>query len=148
MKKESYYQQILSFANQNQACHLATTEGDQPRVRGMYMWFADETGFYFHTASTKKLVLQLKQNPKVEAAFIHLTDDPSQMRAMRVNGLVEFLEDKALEQRLLQERPWLREFEKGDNGSSVVIFRITNGEAFLWDMSKNLQEREIKKQPV
>ena len=32
----------LSFANQNQACWLATSQDDQPHVRGLLMWFADQ----------------------------------------------------------------------------------------------------------
>ena len=36
------FKDALSFANQNQACWLATSQDDQPHVRGLLMWFADQ----------------------------------------------------------------------------------------------------------
>ena len=145
MEQNNYYHRVLSFANQNPACHLATVDNDQPRVRGLLMWYADETGFYFHTASTKRLHNQLKQNPKVEVAYLKQTDNPAEMEAMRVNGIAEFITDKEFEDRLLKERPWLREFEKISPDSKPVIFRICNGEAFIWNMRSNLQEDKIER---
>jgi uncharacterized pyridoxamine 5'-phosphate oxidase family protein len=41
------YQDCIKFANENPVCYIATMDGDQPRVRGFLMWFADEKGFYF-----------------------------------------------------------------------------------------------------
>lgn len=145
MEHSSNYHKILSFANQNPACHLATTEGDQPRVRGLLMWYADESGFYFHTASTKRLPKQLKANPKVEIAFLKPTDNPAEMAAMRLNGIAQIIEDKALEERLMQERPWLKDFEKISPESTPVIFKVSNGEAFIWNMAVNLQEDKIER---
>ena len=63
--------QIREFSNQNSVAWLATTEDDQPHVRGMWMWYADETGFYFHTGTQKRLSRQLADNPKVEIAFFN-----------------------------------------------------------------------------
>ncbi len=54
----------INFANQNPSSYIATTDGDQPRVRGMLMWFADKTGFYYNTGATKDLYRQLQANPK------------------------------------------------------------------------------------
>ena len=137
--------QILSFANQNPACHFATLENDQPRVRGLLMWFADETGFYFHTASTKRLPKQLQNNPKVEVAFIKQTENPAEMAAMRVTGIAETITDKLLEERLFSERPWLNDFDAVAPDSKVVIFKVCNGEAHIWNMAVNLQEDKIEK---
>ena len=145
MEQTSKFHQILSFANQNPACHLASVDNDQPRVRGLLMWYADESGFYFHTASTKRLPKQIQLNPKVEVAFLKPSENPVEMEAMRLNGIAEILEDKSLEERLLTERPWLREFEKISPESRPVIFKISNGEAYIWNMSVNLQEDKIEK---
>jgi pyridoxamine 5'-phosphate oxidase len=40
-------QDAIRFANENPVCFLATVEKDQPRVRALAFWYADETGFYF-----------------------------------------------------------------------------------------------------
>ena len=145
MEQDNYYHRILSLANENPACHLATTEGEQPRVRGLLMWYADESGFYFHTASSKRLPNQLKKNPKVEVAFLKSTENPAEMEALRINGTAEILNDKDLEERLLIERPWLKEFETNSSNIKPVIFRIINGEAYIWNMASNLQEDAIER---
>jgi len=62
-------EEIKEFANQNPSAWVSTAEGDQPHVRAMAMWYADETGFYFHTGSQKRLYNQLRNNPKVEIGF-------------------------------------------------------------------------------
>ncbi len=51
--------ECIRFANENPVCYLATTEGDQPRVRVLAFWYADRTGFYFQTGSSKELAGQL-----------------------------------------------------------------------------------------
>jgi pyridoxamine 5'-phosphate oxidase len=33
----------IRFTNENPICYLATAENDQPRVRVLGFWFADET---------------------------------------------------------------------------------------------------------
>ena len=136
--------EVLLFANQNPTCWLATNEGDQPRVRGMLMWFADETGFYFHTGTVKRLYQQIQQYPKIEAAFIRNANDPINFEMLRVAGVVEILEDKELEKRLLEERPWLNDnIENANSDTKLGIFRITNGSANIWNMSYNLKERDM-----
>lgn len=43
----------IKFANETPVCYLATVEGDQPRVRALGFWFADESGFYFQIGAMK-----------------------------------------------------------------------------------------------
>ncbi len=133
---------ILLFANQNPSSWLATCEETQPRVRGMLMWFADETGFYYHTAEAKSLSSQIRKNPKVEAAFIRNADKP-EFEMLRVTGLVEIVKDEELEKRLKQERAWLwGNVQQAKVDTEVVIFRIANGSAYIWNMSWNVKEAE------
>ena len=81
---------ILAFLNANPGCHLATVEGDQPRVRGMFMYRADEHGIIFHTGAFKSLYSQLRGNKKVE---ICLNSPDTQVR---IAGAVEVLYDAPL----------------------------------------------------
>lgn len=62
-------EEILDFIKSNPACHLATVDGDQPRVRGMLMYRADENGILFHTGNFKDLYKNLQNNPNVELCF-------------------------------------------------------------------------------
>ena len=61
--------EIFQFLNSNLVFHLATVEGGQPRVRGMWLYRADENGLIFHTGKDKDLHRQLTANPNVEMSF-------------------------------------------------------------------------------
>lgn len=135
-------QDSIRFANENPVTYIATIEGDQPRVRAFAMWFADKTGFYYHTGSTKAVCLQLKKNPKVELCFYRPDEAAGTM--MRVTGKVEFVEDKSLMERLFRDRPWMNDVVKGMSGEAkVAIFRVAHGEAYFWTMADNMKERSV-----
>ena len=135
------FKEALEFANQNQVCWLATSENNQPHVRGMMMWFADETGFYYHTGSTKSLSEQLKANPKVEIAYFNNAKTQPESRMMRLTGKAEILNNPELEKRLLQERPWLNMIKQSNPESELVIFRIVSGEIYFWNIMVNTREK-------
>jgi len=46
-------EQIFEVMNGNLGFHLATVENGEPRVRGMMLYKADETGIVFHTGDFK-----------------------------------------------------------------------------------------------
>ena len=53
-------QDCIKFTNENPICSLATVDNDQPRVRMLGFWFADETGFYFRQVQLKNFPINLK----------------------------------------------------------------------------------------
>ena len=126
------------FANANKTAYLATCEGDQPRVRALGMWFADETGFYFQAQSVKAMIKQLEKNPKVEASF---TDGK---QTMRVAGTVRFITDRAMRERCIKERPFVKNFgiEDADN-PLLSVFQIYTGEAFFWTFADSMKEASL-----
>jgi len=134
--------EIIAFANSNPVTWLATVDGDQPHVRAMAMWFADTSGFYYHTGTQKRLSVQLKKSPRVELGFIS-PGDMSQMQMVRVTGKIEMVGDAALEKRLYEERPWLNDIKAAWPDEKIFIFRIAHGEARYWDMSRNCREKSI-----
>jgi pyridoxamine 5'-phosphate oxidase len=135
-------QDALSFANNNQVCWLATSVDGQPHVRGVMMWFADETGFYFHTGTVKSLSDQLQANPRVEVAFYNPGQGPGDGRMVRVTGAIERLHDADLEARLVRERAWLKDMVAAQAAGTLFLFRIPHGEIRDWTMATNLHERE------
>lgn len=60
--------ECIRFANENPVAWVATTYGDQPRVRPLQMWFADATGFYFQTWTIKDICREIKMNPESSSA--------------------------------------------------------------------------------
>jgi pyridoxamine 5'-phosphate oxidase len=63
------FSDCLRFATGDPVTYIATADGDQPRVRAFAMWFCDNSGFYYHTGTSKRTCGQLKKNPKVELCF-------------------------------------------------------------------------------
>ena len=134
---------VVDFANRNPVCAFATVEGDQPRVRYFLMWYADEDGFYFHTGTAKHVYRQLRANPKVELCFYNfLPAEAGGGTMLRVTGEVEFLDDAALRDCLLEQRPFLKAL--GDDPAEyLAILRVGRGEAWFWTMADNLREDAI-----
>ena len=61
-------QKVAAFLSKANVFYLATTDGDQPKVRA-FSWFAyqeDEDRVVFSTGSFKNAYQQLLANPKVE----------------------------------------------------------------------------------
>jgi len=125
--------EILAFINANPACYLATLEDNQPRVRGMFMYKADEKGIVFHTGAFKSLYFQLRGNTKVEICF----NSPD--KQMRVEGVAEILNDTNLQKEILEARPWLKPLMGQKGEDALVVFRITGCKVAVWTMETNLE---------
>jgi pyridoxamine 5'-phosphate oxidase len=134
------FQDCIDFANDIHTCFVATADGDQPRVRAIGLWFADEKGFYFQTETVKAFNKQLMKNKKVEFCFM------KDMKVLRVSGEVEFLTDLSLKERILRERAFLKGLgiDKPDN-PLLVVFRVYKGEAYFWTMADNMKESNIER---
>lgn len=131
----------IKFSNENPICTFATVENDQPRVRILGFWFADETGFYFQTSTIKEIPKQLKQNPKTEVCFYKHEGMIGTM--LRISGEVEFLDDLKFREKALNDRPFLKNFGVTIDSPKLVLFRISHGQAFFWTMENNLKSKEI-----
>lgn len=138
------FEDCIKFANENPVTYIATIDGDQPRVRGFWMWFADETGFYFHTGAMKPVCKQLKKNPKVELCFYRPAEDGSGVM-MRVAGNVEFVDDTELRGKLVEERQFLKAWGYTAESKELVIFRVSKGEAYSWTMKTNFDPKKAIK---
>ncbi len=137
------FSECVRFAQEHPVTYIATAEGDQPRVRAFSMWFADRTGFYYHTGTPKAVYRQLRKNPNVELCF-YAPGEQGAGRMLRVAGRAEFLSDKALEERLFADRPWVAGLlTTAPAGAQVAIFRIAHGEAWFWTMESNMREGSV-----
>ena len=139
------FQDCIQFVNnlpEGKACSFATVEGDQPHVRMLSLWFADEKGFYFQTESVKAFFKQMKKNNKVEICFY----DPKTTVMMRVTGLVEFLDDPALKNKVLNDRPYLKKVGiKGPDDPLLALFRVSSGEAWFWTFADSMKEDQLQR---
>jgi pyridoxamine 5'-phosphate oxidase len=133
----------IKFSNENPICYLATADDDQPRVRALGFWFADETGFYFQTSTVKEIPHQLKRNPKTEICFYKHEGMIGTM--LRISGNAEFINDIRLREKVLIDRPFLKSFGATVSSPMLVLFRIAHGQAHFWTMENNLKPKEYIK---
>ncbi len=138
-------QECIKFASENPVCFIATSEGNQPRVRALLMWFANENGFYFATMSPKQVFKQLQSNPKVELCFYNNAADLKDAKMMRITGVVDFLEDEELKNKILQDRAFLADLAGRPLDDITEVFRINRGEAYFWTMADILKEPELER---
>ena len=140
------FKDCFQFANENPQCYLATTEGDQPRVRVMLMWFANEKGFYFCGLAPKNVWKQIEANPKIEICFLNHPPEFKDVKVLRVTGQAEFIEDLALKEKVLEDRPMYKQFGTGKpDDSTYPVFRVAHGEAWFWTPQYILKEAEAER---
>ena len=138
-------QDCVKFATENPVCYMATMDGDQPRVRGLLLWFADDSGFYFAILSPKQVSRQLKENPKVEVCFYNNPAELQGAKQMRVTGEIAFLDDQKLIDKVYEERSFLDQIAGRSVKPLLEILRIRTGEAHFWTMMDVLKEPELER---
>ncbi|HEY3378401.1 MAG TPA: pyridoxamine 5'-phosphate oxidase family protein [Armatimonadota bacterium] len=127
-------EEILAFLTANPICYLATVDGNVPHVRGMMMFRADGDGIVFHTGLGKDLTNQLEKNPAVELC----TYNPEQNVQVRVCGTAEFVNDLALKQAIVAERPFLQPMVEQTGYDAFLLFRVKDAQATVWTMADNM----------
>ena len=135
--------EIYDAISRNPVMHLATVEENQPRVRAMLLYKADETGIYFHTRTDRDVYKQIGVNSNAELCF---SCDGIQIR---ISGALEEIDDNRLKDEILAHpsRQFLRSFKQmglfKDFYKEVAVFVLKNGTASLWTMEKNFQPKDF-----
>lgn len=109
-------QKVYKFLKEAETYYLATTEGDQPRVRPFGTVNVFEGKLYIQTGKVKPVSKQLSVNPKAEiCAFKDGT-------WLRVSG--ELVEDDRVEARksMLDAYPNLRAMYNENDGNTQVFY--------------------------
>lgn len=132
-------EEIIRFLSQNPVCHLATLEDGRPRVRGMFMYRADEQGLLFHTGANKSLAKQVKTGAPVEVCF------NSADVQVRVSGTAEIVADLALKKEVASARPFMQPWIEKHGFDLLVLFRVTKCEATVWTMAANFEKTTYQK---
>ena len=132
-------EEIILFLNRNPVCHLATLEDGRPRVRGMFMYRADEQGLLFHTGAAKSLAKQIRAGAPAEACF-----NNSDVQ-IRISGVVEIVEDRALKEEIVAARPFMQPWIKQHGYGLLVVFRLTQCAATVWTMASNFDPTTYRK---
>jgi pyridoxamine 5'-phosphate oxidase len=103
------------------------------------LWFADKTGLYYNTGSTKEMYRQLVANQEVEVCFF----DSKSWRQMRVTGKVEFVNDLEIKKRLVEARPFLKQWGFTPESPGLIVFRVAKCKAHFWTRETNMDPKKI-----
>jgi uncharacterized pyridoxamine 5'-phosphate oxidase family protein len=125
------FNEAVAYVRRSSNGFLATTEGDEPHVRPMTVWRADETGFYFYTSRVKPILSQIEAHPKVEIAFHEPGTSPDIGTVLRIAGKAEIVDDMDVRRNLWDIMPWLEEIGSPDT-PTIVVFKIASGRYNFW----------------
>ena len=127
--------EVLEFMTANPIFHLATVDGDEPHVRGMLLYRADENGIIFNTGKVKDLYRQLTKNSNIEMSFTNGIFE--NLIQVRVSGTVELLEDINLKKEIVQKRDFLKPWVDQVGYDALAVYRLLKGAATVWTMATN-----------
>jgi general stress protein 26 len=99
--------------------HLATMEGDQPRLRPVSPVRTD--GFVVYVANLRGYhkTAEIAANPKVELCYLD-----EQHNQVRLTGVAEVLHDRDLLQEIWQTNPLLRQYLGSIDNPDLIVYRI------------------------
>ncbi len=134
--------EILDLLNRNPAFFLATTEGGEPRVRGMFLYRASEEGIVFHTGTMKDVHRQLLENPAVELCFVDRKQPQTQVR---VRGLARLIEDQAFKEEIVNSpgREFLKPWVEQMGYEMLAVYRVEQCRAHIWTFETNFAPKEL-----
>ena len=138
-------EQIYEFMNQTQVFYLATADGDEPRVRAMLLYRADESGIVFHTGPFKEVYQQIMKNPQVQLCFYN----PEQGLQVRVRGVLERSDSMALKEEIASHpsRAFMQSWKANcateeEFFNMFSVFTLKNGYANTWSFASNFAPKE------
>lgn len=136
--------EVIKLMNNNPAFFLATVEDNQPRVRGMLLYQADESGIIFHTGTMKDVYSQIMNNPRVELCF----NDFKEGIQVRVSGKLELINNNELKDEICAHpsrtflKAWRESGDLEDFYKVFAVFKLHNGVATTWSIEKNFAPKE------
>ena len=133
-------EEIYGFINENRTAYLATAEGDKPHVRAMGTYKANEKeGILIQLSTVKGMYKELVANSKVELCY------NGGGKQLRVSGTAEFIEDRAVLEQVVKDRPFLKGLVEQKGLDVIKLFRVANPVATVWTMATNFEPHEFIK---
>ncbi|MFP3090566.1 pyridoxamine 5'-phosphate oxidase family protein [Treponema sp. TIM-1] len=127
-------EEIIKFLQDQQVFFLATTEGDQPRLRPMGAVMEYKGKLYLCTNNQKEMYKQMKANPKVELGACS-----PEGQTLRISGVVAFDTSREAKEKILEALPRIKQMYSVDDGI-FEVFYFEQGTAVFSDMQGGRQE--------
>lgn len=118
IKEEQPVQTVCNFLKQCGVYFIATTEGDQPRVRPFGTAAIFENKLYIQTGKRKNVAKQMMANPKIEICAY----DESKGQWLRIEAVVVADERIEVKQYMLDQYPSLKTMYSADDDNTFVLY--------------------------
>lgn len=112
---------IKDYFKQQPLMYLATTEGDQPRVRPMALIYHKEI-CWCCSISERPKIKQMIENKKIEFALN--AHDKEEFSTIRGSGEAILIEDLETKRELSEAIPWFSGYWKSYNDPEFTLFRM------------------------
>ncbi|MDR0583677.1 MAG: pyridoxamine 5'-phosphate oxidase family protein [Treponema sp.] len=122
-------QKAYDFLKKCQTYYLATTEGDQPRVRPFGTIDIFDGKLYIQTGKVKDVSRQISTNPKIEICAF------DGGKWIRIQAVAVEDERREAKQHMLDAYPDLKSMYSADDGNTQVLY-LTNVIATISEFGK------------
>ncbi len=99
--------------------HLASIDGNQPRVRPVSPVRTERFTVYVANLRGYHKTVEIAANPRVE--LVYLDDHHDQVR---ITGVAEVIADRAVLQSIWDENPLLRQYLGSIDNPQLIVYRI------------------------
>ena len=117
---------LVSLMKENSPhAYLATSDGDQPRVRPVSPIVEDNMSVWVTTYSTSRKVKQIRQNPRICLAFVEQPDGDKAAIVVGEAHIMPDIEEKRRVWKLVTFDLW-EHFPNGPDSDEFRLLRIVN----------------------
>lgn len=112
---------VFSMLKPTQIVHVATIEGNEPRLRPMTL-IVMERRMFFATGSTDAKTSQIASNPAVE--FCLLEKSEQYTGTLRCRGILVPAQDVSLKQQVADHAPFVYEYWQDAADPDFVLYEV------------------------
>ena len=116
-------QRALQVVADDRFPHLATIDGDQPRLRPVSPVKTDGFTVYVANLRSYHKTAEIAANPRVELCYLNA--DHNQVR---ITGVAEVVTDRDLLQQIWDANPLLRQYLGSLDNPEFILYRIQPGQ--------------------
>jgi uncharacterized pyridoxamine 5'-phosphate oxidase family protein len=117
-KEEQAMKEVCDFLKACEYYFIATTEGDQPRVRPFGTAAIFENRLYIQTGKRKNVAKQIMANPKIEICAY----DKSKSQWLRIEAIAVPDERREAKQYMLDQYPSLKSMYSADDDNTLALY--------------------------
>lgn len=109
----------LAVVKEDRFPHLATADGDQPRVRPVSPVRTDRFTVYVANLRAYHKTGEIAADPRVELCYLSETHDQ-----VRITGVATVVTDRALLQEIWDANPLMRQYLGSLDNPQLIVYRI------------------------